>query len=112
MSKKKNQEILNFIIIILINSAIKININLKKIGWNKNLKISININMTTKKILIILIEINLKTFLKFLLCYDLSQIWEWRTICTYFITSYYLYNEIILINPLSLFFIGKMKYLK
>ena len=45
------------------------------------------------------LRVNLKTFSKIFTLLRLISIWEWRTICTYFITSFYFY-KIILTNPI------------
>ena len=79
----------------------RINIILKKIGWEINNIIFINKKKNKIKILIIILKrYKLKTFSKiFTLLRLISNIWEWRTICTHFITSFYFY-KIILTNPI------------
>ncbi len=46
------------------------------------------------------LDLILKTFSKIFTLLRLISIWEWRTICTYFITSFYFY-KIILANPIK-----------
>ena len=81
----------------------KINITLKKIGWEINNIIFISIKKNKIKILLIIpikLGYKLKTFSKIFTLLRLISNWEWRTICTYFITSYYFY-KIILANPFT-----------